>query len=67
MRCQRFVSSDLELLQVSEELNDTFVYEVSENIAEYGDFQTNQSLADQVTKKLKKRGLSPKIVIELLL
>lgn len=59
-----FFSSDLELLQVSEELNDTFVYEVSENIAEYGDFQTNQSLANQVTKKLKKKGLSPKIVIE---
>lgn len=59
-----FFVNDSELLQVVEGLNDTFIYEACENIAEYGDFQTNQNLATCITKKLKSNGISPKVVIE---
>ena len=37
---------------------------VCEDRAEYGDFQTNQSLTQQITTQLKKEGINPQIVIE---
>lgn len=59
-----FFSNKLDLLQVTQELNGDFTNTVQEKNAEYGDFQTNQNLANQVTTKLKKDGLSPQIVLE---
>lgn len=59
-----FFANDSELFQFVEELNNTYVCETYESNAEYGDFQTNQKLANQITEKLKKKGISPKIVIE---
>ena len=59
-----FFANDSELFQFVEELNNTYVCEAYESNAEYGDFQTNQKLANQITEKLKKKGISPKIVIE---
>ena len=59
-----FFAEDSDLLQLVEGLNCTFAYEACESNAEYGDFQTNQKLANQVTKKLKTKGISPKVVVE---
>lgn len=59
-----FFINDTELLQLNKELSEIIVNEACESRAEYGDFQTNQSLAIQITKKLKSDGLSPEIVIE---
>ena len=59
-----FFANDAEIQQLTEELYDTFVDEVCDNRVEYGDFQTNQTLADQVTKKIQANKTDPKIVIE---
>lgn len=59
-----FFTNDSELLQIQEELNSTYAYVACESNAEYGDFQTNQKLANQVTEKLKKNGLFPQVVVE---
>lgn len=59
-----FFTCDYELLQIAEELNSTYAYVACESNTEYGDFQTNQKLANQVTEKLKNNGLSPQVVVE---
>lgn len=59
-----FFANNTELLQLNKELNEIIANGACESKAEYGDFQTNQSLAIQITKKLKSDGLSPEIVIE---
>ena len=59
-----FFLSDSELLQLFEELSKTYPYLACESNAEYGDFQTNQKLASQITEKLAGEGISPKVVIE---
>ena len=59
-----FFAHDSELQQAAEKLKDNPINMVCENRAEYGDFQTNQSLANQVTKKLQANNTDPKIVIE---
>lgn len=64
MWCKRFFLSDSELLQLFEELSKTYPYLACESNAEYGDFQTNQKLASQITEKLAGEGISPKVVIE---
>ena len=51
-----FFTCDYELLQIAEELNSTYAYVACESNTEYGDFQTNQKLANQVTEKLKNNG-----------
>ena len=59
-----FFASESELLQIVEELNSTYAYEACESNAEYGDFQINQSLTQQITTELKREGINPQIVIE---
>ncbi len=59
-----FFASNSELLQLVEELNSTYSYVACESNVEYGDYQTNQNLATQITNKLKNKGLSPKVVVE---
>lgn len=59
-----FFTNNSELSQIQEELNSTYAYVACESNAEYGDFQTNLNLATQVTNKLKKNGISPKVVVE---
>ncbi|MGN0034043.1 MAG: SAM-dependent methyltransferase [Candidatus Limimorpha sp.] len=59
-----FISDDSELLQLVEGLRGTFAHEACERNAEYGDFQTNQTLANKVAENLKKKGISPNIVVE---
>lgn len=46
------------------EINDVTSYCVAESGAEYGDFQTNQVLANQIAENLKSKGVSPQVLIE---
>ena len=59
-----FFSNDTEIQQIANELNGINYSVVCEDRAEYGDFQTNQSLTQQITTQLKKEGINPQIVIE---
>lgn len=59
-----FFTSESELSKVVVELNETFSNEACESHAEYGDFQTNQTLANQIINKLKTDGILPKVVVE---
>ena len=59
-----FFLHNTEIQKVTEELKNSFQNMVCENRAEYGDFQTNETLTLQITKKLKEQGLSPKIIVE---
>ena len=59
-----FFSNEKELLQIADELEIPCANEVCESRAEYGDFQTNQTLALQITQKLKDEGIAPTTVIE---
>ena len=59
-----FFANDTELLQLNKALDESRASEVCESRAEYGDFQTNQALAIQITEKLRSNGTSPEIVIE---
>lgn len=61
---KNFFVNKTELLNIVEELNETKISETCESKSEYGDFQTNQVLTIQITKKLKAEGVSPKFVIE---
>lgn len=61
---RNFFTCNSELLQIAEELNSTYTYVACESNAEYGDFQTNLKLTNQVTEKLKNNGLSPQVVVE---
>lgn len=61
---RNFFTCNSELLQIAEELNSTYAYVACESNAEYGDFQTNLKLTNQVTEKLKNNGLSPQVVVE---
>lgn len=46
------------------ELNNVENSVACENQIEYGDFQTNQNLANQITKKISECGINPKVIIE---
>lgn len=59
-----FFTSDSELSQFTSSLPKTYFDNVCEPCAEYGDFQTNQTLASLITDRLKSDGVAPKIVIE---
>lgn len=59
-----FFNDYSEINQIANELNELNYGVVSDNRAEYGDFQTNQSLTLQITNQLKREGLKPQIVIE---
>lgn len=59
-----FFCNDTEIQQIANELNGINYSVVCEDRAEYGDFQTNQSLTQQITTQLKKEGINPQIVIE---
>ena len=59
-----FFCNDTEIQQIANELNGINYSVVCEDRAEYGDFQTNQSLTQQITAQLKREGINPQIVIE---
>ncbi len=59
-----FFSNDTEIQQIANELNGINYSVVCEDRAEYGDFQTNQSLTQQIATQLKREGINPQIVIE---
>lgn len=59
-----FFCNDTEIQQIANELNGINYSVVCEDRAEYGDFQTNQSLTQQITTQLKREGINPQIVIE---
>jgi hypothetical protein len=59
-----FFACDSEIKFFSEIINTEETIIACEKRAEYGDFQTNQTLAYKITEKIKKEGASPKIVIE---
>lgn len=59
-----FFCNDTEIQQIANELNGINYSVVCEDRAEYGDFQTNQSLTQQIATQLKKEGINPQIVIE---
>lgn len=59
-----FFTSDAELPQIQESINENFSCMASDNKVEYGDFQTNQSLALQIANRLKNSGIAPGIIIE---
>ena len=59
-----FFSNDTEIQQIANELNGINYSVVCEDRAEYGDFQTNQLLTQQITTQLKREGINPQIVIE---
>lgn len=60
----RFFAHNSEIEHISEIINSGKTDIVCESRAEYGDFQTNQVLAAQIAKNIRKEGVSPKIVIE---
>ncbi len=59
-----FFCNDTEIQQIASELNGINYSVVCEDRAEYGDFQTNQSLTQQIATQLKREGINPQIVIE---
>ena len=59
-----FFSDDTEIHLFAENIKNTFADEVCESPAEYGDYQTNPTLALQITQRLKANGSSPQIIIE---
>ncbi len=59
-----FFEDETELSYIVEKLNEAKVSETYESNPEYGDFQTNQLLTIQITKKLKAEGVSPNVVVE---
>jgi len=59
-----FFCNDTEIQQIANELNGINYSVVCEDRAEYGDFQTNQSLTQQIATQLKREGINPQIVIE---
>ena len=59
-----FFACDSEIQRFSEVIHAEESIIACENRAEYGDFQTNQTLAYKIAKKIKTEGASPKIVIE---
>lgn len=59
-----FFCNNTEFQYLGKELWSTFSDIACESRAEYGDFQTNQNLALQITNQLKREGASPQIVIE---
>lgn len=59
-----FFANDTEIHLFAEKLKNTFADQVCESPAEYGDYQTNPTLAFQITKKIKENGISPQVVIE---
>ena len=59
-----FFANDAEFHLFAENLKKTFVDEVCESSAEYGDYQTNPTLALQITQRLKTKCVIPQVVIE---
>ncbi|MBR3799297.1 MAG: SAM-dependent methyltransferase [Bacteroidales bacterium] len=59
-----FLESDDDLQNIVAEINANFACYVAESNAEYGDFQTNQALANQIIIKIKDDNILPEILIE---
>ena len=61
---KNFFSSQIEINELIELIstNKNFVHEPDR--AEYGDFQTNNNLSDNVCKLIEKQNVSPEIIIE---
>lgn len=62
--CKSFFPSQDQYLLFKEELERTEKFCFSDYRAEYGDFQTNMALAEQVTKHLSAKGVKPEAVVE---
>ena len=59
-----FFKSNDELNSFYEKLDRTNGYANEDSRAEYGDFQTNSKLAENICKLLKKQGINPDLIIE---
>lgn len=59
-----FFESSLDFLQFIDEFKEFNNNFVAEDRTEYGDFQTNQPLADKIVEKLVARNISPEVLIE---
>jgi hypothetical protein len=60
---QTFFSSADELQELKESLNGNGLTS-NRNQAEYGDYQTNSTLADKIVEKLQAKGIDPEVMIE---
>ena len=61
---KNFFSSQIEIDELKETISDNKNIVNEPDRAEYGDFQTNNVLSDNVCTQLKKQNVSPEIIIE---
>jgi hypothetical protein len=59
-----FFESEDELNEIKQQINQLQLLDNQLDRTEYGDFQTNQILANSVCQKLKEKGSNPKIIVE---
>lgn len=59
-----FFNNEEELTELKNRIEEHTVTFEEPNRRAYGDFQTNENLADNITKYLCKKGVSPELVIE---
>lgn len=59
-----FFENDCDLQEIKKQITQLQTNENQLDRTEYGDFQTNQTLANSVCKRIKERGSVPKIIIE---
>ena len=61
---QDFFDNDEDLETLKEVISDSYNILEEPDRAEYGDFQTNEDLANKATLHLVSKGISPKIIVE---
>jgi hypothetical protein len=59
-----FFENEDDLSEIKQQINQSQLLDNQLDRTEYGDFQTNQILANSVCQKLKEKGSSPKIIVE---
>lgn len=59
-----FFDNEEDLQEIKEQVSQLQITENQLDRTEYGDFQTNQILANSVCQRLKEKGSNPKIIIE---